>query len=144
MVMKNALFSQPPSKALLWRASLQAILVEALPELQPGQARVGRLARRSANFADYALAAFKKLNLPSPFTADELEARHAMHVREHGHRLAAFYQTRSLLAGVVEGLILLDRLVFLMECGVPAAIMRLFDPVVSPRCHAIVALKNTV
>ena len=79
-----------------------------------------------------------------------------------------FFYIKAMLAPCIESLILLDRLVFLQEQVLPpfqtnitqfskeermeyldlqedveaAFLVPLFDPLVSPRCHAIVALKK--
>lgn len=57
-------------------------------------------------------------------------------------KLVLFYLIRLCLAQVIESLILLDRLMFLYENGFDKVyLVKLFDPVVSPRCHSIVAVK---
>lgn len=57
-------------------------------------------------------------------------------------KLVLFYLIRLCLAQVIESLILLDRLMFLYENGFDKVyVVKLFDPVVSPRCHSIVAVK---
>lgn len=58
-------------------------------------------------------------------------------------KLVLFYLIRLCLAQVIESLILLDRLMFLYENGFDKVyLVKLFDPVVSPRCHSIVAVKQ--
>lgn len=57
-------------------------------------------------------------------------------------KLVLFYLIRLCLAQVVESLILLDRLLFLFENGFDNVyLVKLFDPVLSPRCHSIVAVR---
>lgn len=57
-------------------------------------------------------------------------------------KLVLFYLLRLCLAQVVESLILLDRLMFLLEHGFENVyLVKLFDPVLSPRCHSIVAIR---
>ena len=62
--------------------------------------------------------------------------------RPERRKLFTFYEMRCLLGAVVESVILIDRLLFLLESEVAArvALIQCFDPVVSPRCHALVAL----
>ena len=47
-----------------------------------------------------------------------------------------------MLAPLWETLILLDRLLFLIERGYPAALIPLFAPTISPRNYALVAFKD--
>ena len=63
---------------------------------------------------------------------------------KHRDQLNAFYQLRALFGPVIEGLILLDRLSYVLEqnCTSHAFLVKLFDPVISPRCYAIVAWKQ--
>jgi len=58
-------------------------------------------------------------------------------------RLSSFFQLRTLLAPVIEAVIVLDRLAFLWETQdvVRAGILDIFDPVQSPRCYAVVGSK---
>lgn len=57
-------------------------------------------------------------------------------------KLVLFYLLRLCFAQVVESLILLDRLMFLFENGFDKVyLVKLFDPVLSPRCHSIVAVR---
>lgn len=57
-------------------------------------------------------------------------------------KLVLFYLLRLCLAQVIESVILLDRLLFLCENGFKEVfLVKLFDPVLSPRCHSIVALR---
>ena len=62
---------------------------------------------------------------------------------KHRYQLNAFYQLRALFGPLIEGLILLDRLSYVLEqdCTSQAFVVKLFDPVISPRCYAIVAWK---
>ena len=54
----------------------------------------------------------------------------------HGSRrkeIAVFWAVRALLAPLIEGVILLDRALYLAECGAEAELLPLFDPAISPR-----------
>ncbi|KAJ9584028.1 hypothetical protein L9F63_021632 [Diploptera punctata] len=75
---------------------------------------------------------------------DEIEALHRNHCHEQ-EKLHIFFLLRVSLAPVIETIILLDRLLYLHEQGVQEAhLIRLFDPVISPRCYCITAFsKNT-
>uniref|UniRef100_A0A0E9SKU8 Uncharacterized protein n=1 Tax=Anguilla anguilla TaxID=7936 RepID=A0A0E9SKU8_ANGAN len=58
--------------------------------------------------------------------------------------MQAFNMLKVSLAPCIEALILLDRLCYLKEqentCF--SAVVPLFDPLMSPRCYGILALKN--
>ena len=74
----------------------------------------------------------------------EIEAIYNKLAAKHQNQLNAFYQLRALFGPLVEGLILLDRLVYMLEqrSTSQAHLVQLFDPVISPRCYAIVAWKH--
>ena len=59
-----------------------------------------------------------------------------------GRRLAAFGALRAVVAPVVEALLLTDQLLFLLEAGLAARLVPLFDPRISPRNMALVAAKR--
>lgn len=127
------------------RALLQAVLKAKLGQAPANLKRLRGLAKKAASPCDYVVKALHKLNIPGcEVTQEEVEAFH----RQHGHnqrKMAAFFQLRAALAPVVETVVLLDRLLFLMEqdCVADAFLVRLFDPVTSPRCHAIIATKSS-
>ncbi|KAF7461785.1 hypothetical protein GHT09_014062 [Marmota monax] len=60
------------------------------------------------------------------------------------NELEAFNMLKVFLAPCIETLILLDRLCYLKEQEDIAwsALVKLFDPVKSPRCYAVIALKK--
>ena len=53
-------------------------------------------------------------------------------------RQAVFWTVRAVLAPLVEAMLLLDRMLFLEECGASAALLPLFDPAISPRSFVVV------
>lgn len=112
----NQIFSfQLPSQSLLWRAILQVILLKHEPNLSLENQQVGRIAAKSANFVDYVERAFVKLNLDLKMSKNELEELYENYSQKFGHKLNGFYQIRSLFAPLIEGIILLDRLTFLLQ-----------------------------
>ncbi|KPJ10654.1 Uncharacterized protein C12orf26-like [Papilio machaon] len=57
-------------------------------------------------------------------------------------QIVMFNFLRLCLAQVIESVVLLDRLLYLFENGYGKSyIVKLFDPVMSPRCHSIVAVR---
>jgi len=136
---------QMPSQSLLWRAILQHLLLLHNPELGFHDQQVGKIAAKSANFVDYVQKGFVKLDLQLKMNPEELESIYDSMSIEYGQKLNTFYQLRSLFAPLIEGLILLDRLTFLLEQPEvqEAHLVRLFDAVISPRCYALIVNKGT-
>ncbi|XP_052861039.1 probable methyltransferase-like protein 25 [Anopheles cruzii] len=127
-----------PSDKLGYRALLQVIL---LHYGQKTSLQVGRL--KSCGLTDYVRTAVRRLGLQEQVTITdekllELERLFQCELEQ----LKVFYLIRQQFAPVVETLILLDRLLFLWECGYERSyLVKLFEPVVSPRCYALIALK---
>ena len=62
--------------------------------------------------------------------------------RHREQQIAVFWTVRTLLAPLIEGLILLDRALYLQdECGASAALLPLFDPNISPRSFVVVGAR---
>ncbi|PSN45449.1 hypothetical protein C0J52_15058 [Blattella germanica] len=73
---------------------------------------------------------------------EEIETIYKEHFAEK-NLLHIFFLLRVSLAPVIEAVILLDRLLYLHEQGYHNSyLIRLFDPVISPRCYCITAFKN--
>jgi hypothetical protein len=84
------------------------------------------------------------VGLPAQLLSDDaIQSYLDKYTAAHGRQLNCFYQLRALLAPVVESVILLDRLLFMLEHPDTrsASLVKLFDPVTSPRCYALVATK---
>jgi len=132
-----------PSPSLYWRAILQVYVQDTLGAV-PTDINVGRLARKARDYLDYMHMALSKYPLDHRAVPDaELQALHDR-LLEHRPRLEAFSLLRAALAPVVEAILLLDRLAFLLQQDsvASAELVRLFDPVTSPRCYALVATKR--
>uniref|UniRef100_A0A182MX55 Methyltransferase domain-containing protein n=1 Tax=Anopheles culicifacies TaxID=139723 RepID=A0A182MX55_9DIPT len=127
-----------PSDKLGYRALLQVVFLER------GEKKSHQVGRLKCNgFVDYVRKAIIRLDLTKNVTITdecllELEARFAVELEQ----LKVFYLIRQQFASVIETLILLDRLLYLRECGYDRSfLVKLFEPVVSPRCYALIALK---
>ena len=57
------------------------------------------------------------------------------------HQVALFWALRAQLAEVVESTVLLDRWMYMHECGFATAAVPLFDPTISPRNVAFIAVR---
>ncbi|XP_029848257.2 methyltransferase-like protein 25 [Ixodes scapularis] len=133
--------------SLFYRALLQLVLSEKLGDEAASldQVKVGKLGSASSSFTDYVCRALNKLKLRHVgITPDEIRAYEEEYTKQL-RRLTAFQQMRIAFAACVEALVLLDRLVYLLEqeAVADAHIVRLFDPVTSPRCYALCAVKKT-
>ncbi|VVC93419.1 unnamed protein product, partial [Leptidea sinapis] len=119
-------YRQMPDRSLLYRALLQGF------------------ASKCQSFQQYFKMADEKLGLNIFNSLPEcylIELERTMDCQ--WKKIVLLYLMRLCLAQVIEGVILLDRLLYLYECGCKNAyLVKLFDPVLSPRCHSIVAIRN--
>jgi hypothetical protein len=127
-----------------YRAVLQTILDAhhiAVPREGTGKIRP-RFYRQG--FATYVREACRRMciSLPPFFSDSELD-NHIKNMEAAGGRRQMILCTslRVLLAPLVEVAILIDRFVWLLEQGLDAALIPLFDPVISPRNMALVAIR---
>ncbi|XP_063625377.1 probable methyltransferase-like protein 25 [Cydia splendana] len=128
-----------PARSLLYRAMLQAIIKKLKPDFVLTEGRLKRVGAKSRNFEEYFKIAdsILKLDLFHTLPADSLKVADSQ-----WKNMVLFYLIRLCLAQVIESLILLDRLLFLKENGFNNTfLVKLFDPVLSPRCHSIVAIR---
>lgn len=127
------------SPSLFYRAVLQVIL----HSMGYYNAKVGRGGPLN-NFADYAKCALSKIGvdkkqIPSAYVLQQIYQDH-MHFEP---KLRLFQMLRIYMSSVVEAAIMLDRVIFLqnnIQCS-EVAVIRLFDPTLSPRCYGIIATK---
>jgi hypothetical protein len=134
--------SELPSPSIFWRSLLQAVLQDILGSVRDDW-RVGRISAKYQCFEDYARQAAKVLGVSTELS-DELLASYLTKHTEDEQKNMAFFQLKMVLGPCVESLILLDRLAYLLEqtSVADAFLVRLFDTVTSPRCYAIIAIKN--
>jgi hypothetical protein len=83
------------------------------------------------------------ISLPPFFSDSELD-NHIKKMEATGGRrqMILCMSLRVLLAPLVEIAILIDRFVWLLEQGLDAALIPLFDPVISPRNMDLVAIRT--
>ncbi|XP_072945147.1 probable methyltransferase-like protein 25 [Epargyreus clarus] len=134
---------QMPSDSLLYRATLEVIIKKHLPNFVPAEGKLKRVMPKCRNFDDYFKMADAILQLG---IYDSLPDGYLTDVNKNmdfqKKKLIMFYFLRMCLAQVVESVILLDRLLFLVEKDFENVyLVKLFDPVLSPRCHSIVAIR---
>ncbi|XP_037796143.1 methyltransferase-like protein 25 isoform X2 [Penaeus monodon] len=128
--------------SLYWRALLQVVLKEKLGD-KFNTSQVGRIASKCKDFTEYSRKAFEKLELNIEITNEELYDYQKKYANSR-EKIERFFLLRSTLAPLIEGLILLDRLAFLSEQeDIEAAyLVQLFNPVTSPRCHAVIGVRS--
>ncbi|RZF40861.1 hypothetical protein LSTR_LSTR003371 [Laodelphax striatellus] len=127
-----------PSANLFYRALLEVLLVEKfkIEEIF----KIGSI--KCDSFPEYARKALKKFELQDEVTDHELEELFDKY-KQHWSKLQIYFMMRVTLAPIVEAICLLDRLQYLQEQGIKDAyLIRLFDPVKSPRCYGILAVRE--
>ncbi|KAG0719157.1 Methyltransferase-like protein 25 [Chionoecetes opilio] len=126
---------------LYWRALLQVVLEDRLGDVSE-LSHVGRLTAKCDTFVAYARTAMARLGVSIQVTEEELDA-YDQQYSSSKDKLERFFLLRASLAAVVEGAVLLDRLAFLCDQeDTWAYLVPLFDPVTSPRSHALVAVRK--
>ncbi|XP_068629351.1 probable methyltransferase-like protein 25 [Battus philenor] len=134
---------QLPSKSFLYRALFQVIVKKHLPECNLSNAKLKKIALNCDNFKQYFKMADHILSLGLYGTiSDNILTDVSNDLKCQWKQIVMFYLLRLCLAQVIECLLLLDRLLYLLENGFGKAyLVKLFDPVLSPRCHSIVAIR---
>nr|XP_028601418.1 methyltransferase-like protein 25 isoform X2 [Podarcis muralis] len=132
-----------PTESLFYRAVLQ-VIVEEFYGVKRSDRNIGKVYSKSSSFLDYARKAFKKLELDESEISDSLIMEYFEKYKHRMNELEAFNMLKVVLGPCIEVLILLDRLCYLKEQDNIAwsGLVKLFDPIKSPRCYAVVALKK--
>ncbi|XP_019866285.2 probable methyltransferase-like protein 25 [Aethina tumida] len=132
-------YKELPSSSIFYRALLEIMMKTMHPNIKLKD--VGRFRKPAVDFLDYYKKALKRLNLEIDMEDKVINDFFDTH-KHRVHELNVFYLIRCMLAPVIENLILLDRLLYLLESGHSKSfLVQLFDPVVSPRCYGIIAIK---
>uniref|UniRef100_A0A3B4A476 Methyltransferase domain-containing protein n=1 Tax=Periophthalmus magnuspinnatus TaxID=409849 RepID=A0A3B4A476_9GOBI len=132
-----------PMESLFYRAVLHVILRDHYGSFK-SEKRVGNVYSKSKSFVEYVRRALQKLELDEAKLPDnEIQGYHDKY-RLRMNELQAFSMLKLTLAPCIEGLILLDRLCYLKEQENVSfsALVQLFDPLLSPRCYAVIGLKK--
>lgn len=126
---------------IFYRALLEKYLQEFHPEVKV--TNLGPI--KATSFAEYVTNAQKaKLEMFEGHTIDEDVA--SSYYKDHLSRwnqMLIFYLFRMSFAAVIESVILMDKVLYLLESEEirELRLVKLFDPVVSPRCYLIQASK---
>lgn len=132
-----------PTESLFYRAVLQNIIKDYYG-ITKCDRHVGKIYSKCSSFLDYVRMSLKKLGLDESKISEEIIMDYYEKYRPRMNELEAFNMLKVVLAPCIETLILLDRLCYLKEQEDVAwsALVKLFDPVQSPRCYAVIALKK--
>ncbi|NXV42044.1 MET25 protein, partial [Uria aalge] len=132
-----------PTESLFYRAVLQ-VIIEEIYGVTKSDRHVGKTFSKSSSFIDYVRKSLKKLELDDSKLPDSCIMDYYEKYKHRMNELEAFNMLKVVLAPCVEVLILLDRLCYLKEQDNIAwsGLVKLFDPVKSPRCYAVIALKK--
>ncbi|XP_043944372.1 methyltransferase-like protein 25 [Protopterus annectens] len=130
-------------ESLFYRAILQMIMENDFGVTKSSK-RVGNAFAKSSSFVDYIRRALRKLELDDSKLPDRKIQDYYEKYRPRLNEMEAFNMLKVALSPCIEGLILLDRLCYLKEQDNVSwsGLVRLFDPLKSPRCYAIVAMKT--
>lgn len=131
-----------PDISLFYRALFEKILKERWCPDEPDKVvKLGKI--RFNSLEEYLRKGCKKFNIDMDLTAEEIESLITTH--EFDRRLINLnYFIRLLNAKVIETLILFDRYLYLLESDSveKALLVKLFNPVISPRNYALIAIKK--
>ncbi|XP_070785256.1 probable methyltransferase-like protein 25 [Enoplosus armatus] len=130
-------------ESLFYRAVLHVILRDHYSSFK-SEKRVGNVYSKTKSFVDYVRRALRRLELDESKLSDsDIQDYHDTYRPRMGE-MHAFNMLKVALAPCIEGLILLDRLCYLKEQKDLSfsALVQLFDPLLSPRCYAVVGLKS--
>ncbi|NWR76193.1 MET25 protein, partial [Centropus unirufus] len=132
-----------PMESLFYRAVLQ-VIIEEIYGVTKSNRHVGKTFSKSTSFIDYVRKSLKKLELDDSKLPDSCIMDYYEKYKHRMNELEAFNMLKVVLAPCIEVLILLDRLCYLKEQDDIAwsGLVKLFDPVKSPRCYAVIALKK--
>ncbi|XP_026183191.1 putative methyltransferase-like protein 25 isoform X2 [Mastacembelus armatus] len=130
-------------ESLFYRAVLHVILRDHYDSYK-SEKRVGNVYSKAKSFVDYVRRALRKLELDESKLSDSEIQDYYDTYRPRIDEMHAFNMLKVTLAPCIEGLILLDRLCYLKEQEDVSfsALVQLFDPLLSPRCYAVVGLKS--
>ncbi|XP_059181437.1 methyltransferase-like protein 25 [Centropristis striata] len=130
-------------ESLFYRAVLHVILRDHYSCFK-SEKRVGNVYSKAKSFVDYVRRALRRLELDESKLSDgDIQDYHDTYAARKDE-MHAFNMLKVTLAPCIEGLILLDRLCYMKEQEDLSfsAVVQLFDPLLSPRCYAVVGLKS--
>ncbi|XP_055609237.1 methyltransferase-like protein 25B [Uranotaenia lowii] len=124
-------------KVHAFRAATERVIVKLYPHLKHSGLRSTKVTNLS--FQQYCDRATSGLGFELP--VEELNSQVVLSDLRHWERVVKFYTLRLMFAPLIESVILYDRWLYLLEQGIHADIKVVFDPVFSPRNHAVTGCK---
>lgn len=130
-------------ESLFYRAVLHVILRDHYSSFK-SEKRVGNVYSKTKSFVDYVRRALQRLELDETKLSNSDIQDYLDKYRPRINEMHAFNLLKVTLAPCIEGLLLLDRLCYLKEQENVSysALVQLFDPLLSPRCYAVIGLKK--
>lgn len=131
-----------PDSTLYYRSIFELLLRTRWQKNAPKMmVRLGKI-KRCRTLEEYLIKSCKKLNIHMDLSSDEIaeiDKQHALN-----RELIEFqYYLRLLFAKPIEALISLDRYLYLLERDIKHVyLVKLFDPTISPRNLAVIAIKD--
>ncbi|XP_062549539.1 methyltransferase-like protein 25B [Armigeres subalbatus] len=124
-------------KVHAFRAAVEKIIVKLYPHLKHSGLRSTKVT--DLNFRQYCDKATNGMGLELP--AEELESTETVNDLHHWERVVKFYTLRLMFAPLIESIVLYDRWLYLLEQGIQCGLDVIFDPICSPRNHALTGEK---
>lgn len=122
-----------------YRAVIEAIIVKYWPEKRHSGLKNVRY-NGTLSFSQYCKKAVSGLEINIP--DEDITSQKTTEKLKKWKRVAIFYLIRLALSPFVESVLLYDRQLFLMENGCQCDVEQIFDPLISPRCHVMSAIKK--
>lgn len=131
-----------PDGKVFYRAIFEKLLRERFLKGQPiKKFKLGRI-KHCSGLEDYIVKGCKKLNIKMDLTTQEIADLEKEYELER-ELINLHYFLRLLLAKSIETLISLDRYLYLLERDIRHVyLVKIFDPTISPRNLAIIAIKD--
>nr|CAB3265792.1 protein RRNAD1-like [Phallusia mammillata] len=135
-------------RSLFYRAVLSVILKEKYGlKSDSKDACIGKIFSKSHSFLDYIRRSLNKLRLDSSLLSDEEIDNYLQSYEPRFKELVAFSMIRHQYGPAVESIIVLDKYLYLLEqvknTGIEKCFIgEVFDPILSPRCFALIASKS--
>lgn len=125
-----------PNISLYYRALFEVILKDQGVQ---ENFRLGKI--KFSNFQEYLKKACKKFDLNLNLSDEKIEEILEKHEFDR-KKIGIYYLIRLLFAPIVESVVILDRYLYLLEQDIDNCfVVKLFDPIISPRCYGIIAMK---
>ncbi|KAK3925106.1 Protein RRNAD1 [Frankliniella fusca] len=121
-----------------FRAALEKLIVKHYPDLKHSGLRSVKHFNEM-DFPSYAEKALSRINISIPMC--DLTSSDISEQLKCWQDVVALYSLRLLLAPLIETVVLLDRLIYIQECGHIGVVKPGFDPILSPRNLIIQGLK---